>query len=186
VIDVWLGAGVRLVQLRAKQMEGGPLLELARELRARTQASGARLIVNDRADIARLARADGVHVGQDDLPPADVRAIVGADRIIGFSTHNDEQIESACAASISYLAIGPVFATRTKTNAGDAPVGLAGVRRASDRAAAAGLPVVAIGGITLENAPDVMAAGASSIAVITDLLVGDPGDRCRAYLRMLQ
>ena len=185
LLDVWLGAGVRLVQLRAKAMAGGPLLELARAAAARTSAAGAVLIVNDRADVARLARAGGVHVGQSDLEPRDARRIVGEAAWVGVSTHSAAQAQAVSREKIDYLAVGPVFATRTKGGSADEPIGLAGVRQGVAAAHEAGLPVVAIGGITLDLAPGVIAAGASSVAVISDLLVGDPAQRCRAYLEVL-
>jgi thiamine-phosphate pyrophosphorylase len=184
LLDAWLGSGVRLVQLRAKTLASGPLLALADAMVARTRRAGATCIVNDRADIARMAGADGVHVGQDDLTPRDVRRIVGAGGIVGLSTHASAQVEAALLEPISYVAIGPVFATRTKPDGAD-PVGLAGVRQAADRARTAGLPVVAIGGITLGRVQEVLAAGASAVAVISDLLAEAPGDRAGAYVKVL-
>jgi thiamine-phosphate pyrophosphorylase len=140
------------------------------------------VIVNDRADIAKLAGADGVHLGQEDLPPAGARAILGPTAIIGRSTHSVAQIESAAREPVSYLAIGPVFQTRTKATGYDA-VGLSLVRAA----AGTGVPVVAIGGITLDTAPDVIAAGATSVAVIGDLLsTRDPSSRVREYMARLE
>jgi thiamine-phosphate pyrophosphorylase len=152
---------------------------------ARVRRAGGLLIVNDRADIARMSGAVGVHVGQEDLSPEDVRRVVGPDRIVGRSTHSGVQVEAALLEPISYVAIGPVFATRTKGAAAAAPVGLSGVRGAAARAGAVGVPVVAIGGITLACARDVVAAGASSIAVISDLLSEDAAGRARAYLDVL-
>jgi thiamine-phosphate pyrophosphorylase len=141
--------------------------------------------VNDRADIAALAGADGVHVGQDDLPPRHVRRVVGDRAIVGLSTHTLEQVDAALDAPISYLAIGPVFGTATKTT-GYEPIGLERVGSAAQRARARGLPLVAIGGITLARAAFVVEAGAASVAVIGDLLAGgDPEARVRAYLERL-
>lgn len=137
-------------------------------------------MINDRPDIARLARADGVHVGQDDLSVEDTRALLGPEAIVGVSTHDETQIDAAARTSATYLAIGPVYATHTK-DTGYTARGLDLVRRA----AATGRPVVAIGGMTLERAPDVLAAGAASVAVISDLLVGDPEARVRQYLGRL-
>jgi thiamine-phosphate pyrophosphorylase len=145
----------------------------------------ARVIINDRADIARLAGAAGVHVGQDDLPPAAVRALLGDAAELGLSTHSSEQVERAVLEPVSYVAIGPVFGTATKAT-GYAPLGLDVVRAAAARAGAKGLPVVAIGGITLENALSVLQAGAASVAVIGDLLAtGDPEARTRAFVERL-
>lgn len=181
LLDIWLTAGVRLVQLRAKTLPSGALLELAREVARRVTAAGGMAILNDRPDIARMAGATGVHVGQDDLAPAEVRAIAGPDAIVGISTHTDEQVRRALEQPIDYLAIGPVFATTTKGPPTDPPVGIAGVRRAAEKAKAAGIPVVAIGGITLDSARDVLAAGVTSVAVITDLLAGDPAARVHVW-----
>jgi thiamine-phosphate pyrophosphorylase len=185
VLDVWLDAGVRLIQLRAKTMASGATLVLAETIVERTRAAGARFIVNDRADIATLAGADGVHLGQDDLRPADVRRVLlPPPAIVGLSTHNDTQARDACAQPISYLAIGPVFATTSKTRP-DPVVGLDGVRMAVACATPHALPVVAIGGITLERAPSVIAAGASSVAVISDLLADDLAECARVFVDAL-
>jgi thiamine-phosphate pyrophosphorylase len=147
--------------------------------------AGAILIVNDRADIARLAGADGVHIGQDDLSPAAARRVVGDTLMVGLSTHTSAQIAAAVREPVSYLAIGPVFGTATKVTGYDA-IGLRAVASAAASARGAGLPLVAIGGITLETAPSVIEAGASAVAVIGDLLsTGDPEARARAYLERL-
>jgi thiamine-phosphate pyrophosphorylase len=141
--------------------------------------------VNDRADVARLVGAAGVHVGQEDLAPAEVRSILGEHAILGRSTHTSAQLEKALAEPISYVAVGPVFATSTKSTGYDA-LGLASVREAARRTSALGLPLVAIGGITLDRAEAVLEQGAASVAVIGDLLVtDDPQGRVRAYLRRL-
>jgi thiamine-phosphate pyrophosphorylase len=143
------------------------------------------ILINDRADIARLTGADGVHVGQDDLPPVAVRALVGKEPFVGLSTHTLDQVDAAVREPVNYLAIGPVFGTVTKRT-GYEKVGLEMVRAAARRAAARGLPLVAIGGITLETAPSVLEAGAASVAVIGDLLAaGDPEARVRAFVERL-
>jgi thiamine-phosphate pyrophosphorylase len=183
--DIWLDAGIRLIQLRAKQLSAGPLLDLADWCARRAAGSDATFIVNDRVDIAKLAGAAGVHVGQQDLSPADARAILGPGAIVGISTHDDAQIEAGVAAPVDYVAIGPAFATATKVNP-DPIVGLAGVRRAAAAARPSGLPVVAIGGITIDTAPALIEAGASAVAVIGDLVAGDPAARAREYLRALR
>ena len=185
VVEAWLGSGITLIQLRAKHLEGGPFLTLARTLRARTARAGIRLLINDRVDIAALAEAEGVHVGQDDLSPDDVRGVLGAHAIVGLSTHSDAQMHDAVRTSASYLAIGPVFATQSKANP-DAAVGLAGVARAAAIAAAAGRPLVAIGGISLAHASAVLRAGASSVAVISDLIAPDLAERARAFVAALR
>jgi thiamine-phosphate pyrophosphorylase len=183
--SAYLEGGARLLQLRAKQARSGELLDLASSIVLRAHAAGGIVILNDRADIARLAGADGVHVGQDDLGPSVVRAIVGSASLVGLSTHTTEQVDRALREPIGYLAVGPVFRTGTKATGYDA-VGLDRVRYAAARAAARGLPVVAIGGITLERAADVLAVGAGSVAVISDLLsTGDPETRVRAYVDRL-
>jgi thiamine-phosphate pyrophosphorylase len=184
LLDLWLGAGVRLLQLRAKTLASGELLSLAEQMAARCRSAGATFIVNDRVDVACLSGADGVHVGQDDLPAAAARRLAGDAAIIGLSTHTDMQLGEACGAPVSYVAIGPTFSTSTKSSS-NADVGLAGVSRAAAQIHAAGLPIVAIGGITLSTAPGVVAAGADAVAVIADLLVGDPGKRARQYLAAL-
>jgi thiamine-phosphate pyrophosphorylase len=186
VLDAWLDAGVRLWQLRAKTTPSGPLLELLDQAVARTHGVGGRLIVNDRFDLALMAGADGVHLGQTDLSPAAVRAVAAAPFVVGRSTHTDDQVRAGCAEPVSYLAIGPVFPTASKGGTPDPPVGLAGVRRAADEARRAGVPVVAIGGITLDRAAAVLQAGAASVAVIADLLTGDPGRRLGEYDRTLR
>ena len=186
-IDVgraFVSAGARLIQLRCKSMASGPFLALAGAMLEDAEAAGAILIINDRADITRISGAHGLHVGQDDLTPADARHVIGARSILGLSTHTREQWELAVREPISYMAIGPAFGTDTKRT-GYTAVGLDTVTEASTAARARGLPTVAIGGITLENAASVIEAGASSVAVISDLVKGDPEARCRAFLRAL-
>ena len=170
--------GAEWLQLRAKSESGAALLELADAVVA--AASGARVIVNDRADIAAMSGAAGVHVGQDDLPVDDARKIVGADAIVGVSTHDPAQVRPALGTSATYVAVGPIFRTGTK-DTGYAPRGYELIREAAGR----GKPIVAIGGITLETAREVISAGAASVAVISDLFVVDPVDRVRQYLRIL-
>ena len=143
--------------------------------------AGALVIVNDRADLAAMAGAAGVHVGQQDLPPEAARSIVGPRAILGVSTHTEEQVDEAVAGPSDYVAVGPVFSTATK-DTGYEPRGLALVRYAAQR----GKPVVAIGGVTLERAPAVLAAGAAAVAVISDLISPEGAEaRVRALLRAL-
>ncbi len=184
VACAFLAGGARWLQLRAKAIGGGAFLDLANAILQDTNAAGGTLIINDRADIAALSGAPGLHVGQDDLTPADARTVIGVEAILGLSTHTPEQWERAVREPISYMAIGPVFGTGTK-DTGYQAIGLETVRRASEAAARQGLPTVAIGGITLENAASVIAAGAASVAVITDLLKGDPEVRCRSFVQAL-
>ena len=180
----YLDGGARLLQLRAKHLPSAPFLELCDELVRMTSPYSASIIVNDRADLAVMARAAGVHVGQDDLAPADARGLLGPAAIVGFSTHTVAQIEAALREPITYLAVGPVFGTTTK-DTGYSAVGLDLVSTAVRLAGA--IPVVAIGGITLETAPSVLEAGATSVAVIGDLLMhGNPRGRVAAYLQRLE
>jgi thiamine-phosphate pyrophosphorylase len=146
---------------------------------------GARVIVNDRADVAAMAGAAGVHLGQTDLSVSAARDILGPEALIGVSTHNREQIDRVVKETdaVDYLAVGPVYATVTKAT-GYSTVGLELVTDASGRAS--GRPVVAIGGITLERVAEVIDAGATSVAVISDLLTeGDPERRVADYVRVL-
>ncbi|MEO8678448.1 MAG: thiamine phosphate synthase [Vicinamibacterales bacterium] len=179
-----LSAGVRCLQLRAKPWGSGAMLDLAQAMVADAAAAGAVVIINDRVDVAAIAGAHGVHVGQDDLPPAEARRIVGEPSILGFSTHTAAQLLEGLAEPVSYLAVGPVFGTGTKATGYEA-IGLEAVERAAAIVMPQAIPLVAIGGITLDRAPMVIAAGATSVAVISDLLAGDPEARARAFLRAL-
>ena len=172
-----------MLQLRAKNLPSGQFLQLCDALVDLTRGYSAILIVNDRVDVARLSGAHGVHVGQDDLPPAEARSQLGADAVVGFSTHSIAQAEAALHEPVSYIAVGPVFGTSTK-DTGYCAVGLDLVSDASRLAGP--LPIVAIGGITLDNARSVIDAGAWAVAVISDLLVSAPSARVRAFLRILE
>ncbi len=165
-------------------MPSGQFLELANVILEDAREAGATLIVNDRADLARLSGAHGLHVGQTDLTPADARKLIGTTAILGLSTHDEGQWTAALREPVSYIAIGPTFGTGTKAT-GYSAIGLPTVTAASTAAREAGLPAVAIGGITLENAASVIETGASAVAVISDLLKGDPEARCRAFLGIL-
>lgn len=182
--DEYLRAGVRLLQLRAKKVSGADFLALCDSVVERAAEFGGLVIVNDRADLAKIAGAAGVHVGQDDLPVSDVRKLMGTDAIVGISTHSRLQLDTAASEpAASYLAVGPIYATASK-DTGHQPVGLELVRHAVR--VAGGRPVVAIGGITLDRARSVIEAGAAAVAVISDLLVtGDPAARVRAFLDRL-
>ena len=181
-----LDGGATCLQIRAKHAASDWLLQCVDSVVTRAgKYEGALVIVNDRADIARAAGASGVHVGQEDLSPAAVRRILGDQALVGLSTHTAAQLEGALAQPISYVAIGPVFQTDTKRTGREA-FGLDGVRARANMPRSRGLPVVAIGGITLDRAASVMNAGASAVAVITDLLAGgDPRARVAAYVRVL-
>lgn len=165
-------------------MASGPLVALAREFANAAERASATFILNDRADLARMAGAAGVHLGQTDLRPADARHVLGADAIVGLSTHTPEELHAAMREAVDYVAVGAVFRTSIKGPA-HPTIGTEFVRQAAVLGAAHDKPIVAIGGITLETAPSVLDAGASSIAVITDLLVGDPVDRARQYLSVI-
>ena len=175
VVDTLARAGARLIQLRVKGLADRPWLAMARAALAAARASGAPLVVNDRADIARIVGADGLHVGQDDLTGTDARKVVGPGVLLGVSTHHLAQLAAAAAEPVDYVAIGPVFPTRTKDNP-DPVIGLEMVRRAR---AATSRPLVAIGGITRDNARSVVDAGADGVAVIADLM--DAPDLARAF-----
>lgn len=177
-------AGVQILQYRNKSEDSARMLMEARELRqllpASDRADAVKLIMNDRADLCLAAEFDGVHVGQDDLSPDGARKIVGANRWLGVSTHNPDQLLEANKTSADYLAIGPVFGTSSKANP-DPVVGLAGVREARRLTTR---PLVAIGGITRENCRSVLDAGADSVAVISDL-IREPAKSAEEFLRIL-
>jgi thiamine-phosphate pyrophosphorylase len=195
-----MAGGCTLLQYRNKAGNARIMLDQARELRRLlcqdqnphfSQNQGevghpsidrsVRLIMNDRADLCLAAGFDGVHVGQEDLSPGSVRAIIGPERWLGVSTHNPEQLREADLTSADYLAIGPVFATSSKEKP-DPVVGLEGVRRARSLTRK---PLVAIGGITRANAASVIEAGADSVAVISDLL-REPRKSAEEFFRILR
>jgi thiamine-phosphate pyrophosphorylase len=188
VCRAWLSAGVRLIQLRAKQLSPGAFLDLADETVGMCREVGALLIINDRADIAAMTGAAGVHLGQDDLTPADARLGLDPSAIVGLSTHEPGQVAAGVHEPVSYLAIGPIYATSTKDTGYEA-LGLERLREAAAVTRGARLPLVAIGGLTLERALAVREAGADTIAVITDLLAASNLSgveaRARAWLSRL-
>lgn len=174
-----LAGGATVLQLRLKQLGDGPSLAFAREALVRTRAAGALLFVNDRFDLALLAGADGVHLGQDDLAPERIPADARARLLVGLSTHTLEQVRESRTRPVDYVAFGPVFGTRSKASEFP-PRGLALLREA---VALAGRPLVAIGGITAENAARVREAGAVAVAVISAIAdASDPVEATR-YLR---
>jgi thiamine-phosphate pyrophosphorylase len=177
--DELAAGGCKMLQYRNKSRNARAMLEQARELKKHLGDS-VRLIMNDRADLCLAADFDGVHVGQGDLSPESVRRIIGPDRWLGVSTHNPEQLRDADLTPADYLAIGPVFATSSKQNA-DPVVGLEGVRGARQLTRK---PLVAIGGITRSNAAPVIAAGADSVAVISELL-REPRKSAEDFFRIL-
>jgi thiamine-phosphate pyrophosphorylase len=175
-------AGVRLLQYRNKSAPARELFERCNKLANLLLPQGVSFVVNDRADVAALAGASGVHVGQEDLGVEEVRQVVGAEKLVGASTHNLEQFQRAAGSSADYIAVGPIFATDTKSNP-DPVIGTAFIRKIrplTDK------PIVAIGGITLERASEIIEAGADCVAVISDILrAPEPGARARQYIDLL-
>ena len=186
-VEHLIEGGATLIQLREKLLSPRAFYREAEEALKIARARGVRLVINDRADIALALGADGVHLGQDDMPPEAARRLLGNDAIIGFSTHSVEQAIEAARMPLTYVAIGPVFATSSKERP-DPMVGLEGIRRVRDAIGQA-LPLVAIGGITHENARSVLDAGADCVAVIAALVAAAGGSeiasRARRFLHDL-
>lgn len=192
IVRLLLTGGATLIQLRDKDASAKELLDAARECLALTRPAGAKLIINDRVDVALTADADGVHLGQDDLTVEEAREILGHDKIIGLSTHSLEQFQAAMSTSADYLAVGPVYQTTTKEN----PSPTVGLELITAAKALADRPLVAIGGITIERARAVIEAGADSVAVISALypwpkkldLASKPdiAQQVRKFLRLLK
>lgn len=177
-----MDAGVKLLQYRAKNAGARELWAESRAIAEMARRAKCTFIVNDRPDVAYLAGADGVHVGQDDLEVEQARKLIGPDRWVGVSTHNLEQFRQAAATSADYIAVGPIFQTSSKAN----PDPVVGTELLGQVRALTGKPIVAIGGITLERAADVLAAGADSVAAISDILTAkDPAGMAREFIRRL-
>jgi len=176
-------AGVRLLQYRNKGASARGLFECSKRLSSLLVPQGVTFLVNDRADVASAVEASGVHVGQEDLRAEAARSVIGTGKLLGVSTHNLDQFKDAAATSADYVAVGPVFSTSTKANP-DPVVGIEFIRRVrllTDK------PIVAIGGITLDRAAEVIRAGADSVAVVSDIfLAPDPGQRARQYIELLE
>ena len=168
VLRELLAGGVSILQVRVKSLAPSDFFALARRARVETRARGCKLIINDRADIALACDADGVHLGQDDLPLAAGRKLMG-EKIVGISTHNIEQAREAERNGADYIGFGPMFGTSTK-NTGFAPRGIEMLRQIR---AEVKLPIVAIGGINEQNVQQVWQAGAGSAAIISDILGTD-------------
>jgi thiamine-phosphate pyrophosphorylase len=182
IAEALFRGGAQLVQVRNKEASSGILLNQVERIMS-IAPPGSLVIVNDRVDVARIARAGGVHLGQHDMPVAAARKILGPAVIIGVSTHSAEQAREAVTLPIDYLAIGPIFRTSTKKNP-DPVVGIEGLRAVARLTAK---PIVAIGGITLETSRDVFIAGAHSIAVIRDLLdAADIAGRVQMWIKQSQ
>ncbi len=171
-----------VLQWRFKGLTDAEALAGARELRAATRETGVLFFINDRPDLARLVLADGVHVGQEDLDPADVRRIL-PEALIGVSTHNPGQFEAALESPADYIAVGPVFGTASKAN----PDPVVGVDFVSWAASRTTRPIVAIGGLNALNAASVARAGARGLAVISELMKAqDPAEASRALVRQIR
>ena len=181
--EAYLKGCARWLQIRAAGVSSSTFQRWCDRIVEAAHRYDATVVVNDRADVARLAGAAGVHVGQQDISVEDARRQLGARAIVGLSTHTIAELDASRALAVTYVAVGPIYVTTTKMT-GYSEAGLGLVRAASDLRPAR--PVVAIGGITLGRAPEVLRAGASSVAVISDLLRGnDPASRVRAYVTAL-
>jgi len=179
--EALFNAGARIIQVRNKRGSARELLEQVERILS-FAPRGAEIIVNDRVDVALISGAGGVHLGQDDVPPVEARRILGLDRMIGFSTHNLEQAMRAEKLPVDYVAVGPIFLTATK----ERPDAVVGLENLSAICLAIRKPVVAIGGIKLENAEDVLKAGATSVAVISDVLSApDVASRVQSWIERL-
>ena len=180
MLEAALSGGVDIVQLRLKEAADEEILAASRWFREACDRHGALFVLNDRPDLVERSGADGVHVGQGDLSPAQARAFVGSERIVGLSTHSEEQLAAATGEPVDYVAVGPVFETPTKP--GRPGVGLELVRFAAERVS---IPWFAIGGIELGNAADVVAAGAERIAVVRAIRDADDPAAAARSLRVL-
>lgn len=182
VVEEALAGGVRAVQLREKDLTPRELLELARTMRELTGRCGARLIINDRVDIALAVDADGVHLGEASIPAAAARRILGPDRLIGVSCHDTEGALAAETSGADFITFGPVYPTPSKAAYGP-PVG---VERLSKTAELLRIPVFALGGIKREKTSEVMATGAAGVALISAIIAaGNPAEEARAFLSLL-
>lgn len=178
-VEELVAGGVTLLQYRNKSEQAREMLDQARALKAAV-GNRAQLIMNDRADICLAADFEGLHVGQDDLAPSSARSIIGESRWLGVSTHNPEQLRTADSSPCDYIAIGPIFETRSKERP-DPVVGLVGLRKARELTLK---PLVAIGGITRATAVSVLDAGADSVAIISDL-ISEPRKSAEEFLAIL-
>ena len=174
--------GATFIQLRDKIAPAGEFFRTASRAVDFAKSVGLRIVINDRVDLAIALGADGVHLGQDDLPPIHARRLLGDERTIGFSTHTIEQVRAALELPVDYIAFGPIFGTSTKKNP-DPVVGIDGLRSA--REIAKDIPLVAIGGITRSNVAEVLSAGAHSAAIISDLL-SDPDEISQTTAALLE
>ncbi len=170
VVRAMLAGGIRVIQYREKMKDARAMYEECMEIRRLTREKGALFIVNDHIDLAMAVDADGVHIGQSDLPPAVVRKLIGDDKVLGLSTHDSQEAREAEALGcVDYIGVGPIFATQTKTDALE-PIGYDNL---TEVCAAVSFPVVAIGGIKENKVADVLAKGASMVAIISDIVADD-------------
>jgi len=178
VVRAALEGGVKAVQLREKDLSGRELFVLAKELRAITKEFGARLLINDRPDIALAVAADGVHIGANSLPVSEVRRLLGPGYLIGYSAHSAAEALQAAADGASFVTFSPVYFTPSKAAYG-APVGVEKLAEAAEKLK---IPLFALGGIKLENISEVMAAGASGIALISAIIAANDPKTASANL----
>lgn len=173
--------GIRILQYREKRQykAGGAMLDECRQIRQLTREAGVLLVINDYPDLALLVDADGVHVGQEDYPVPEVRRLLGPDKLIGLSTHNPAQAAAAVQAGADYIGVGPIFSTQTKEDV-CAPVGLSYLEHV---ARTCPLPFVAIGGIKTHNLSEVVALGARSVCLVTEIVAASD---IRSTVRALQ
>jgi thiamine-phosphate pyrophosphorylase len=178
VVEQMIKSGLKIIQYREKRPSKSynTILEECRQIRALTRAAGVSFIVNDYVDVAMLVDADGVHVGQDDLPVAEVKKLLGRDKIIGLSTHSPQQAKDAVRAGADYIGVGPIFATKTKDDVCD-PVGFSYLDWVIENIS---LPFVAIGGIKLHNVNQIVQRGAETICLVTEI-VGAPDIVARVH-----
>jgi thiamine-phosphate pyrophosphorylase len=185
VAEAMITGGVTTIQYREKRPDKShrQMLDECRRIRELTRAAGVLFIVNDYAEIALLAEADGVHVGQDDLPVPELRRLLGPDKIIGLSTHTPEQAREAIAQGADYIGVGPIFATQTKTDV-VAPVGFAYLEHVARNSP---LPFAAIGGIKEHNIAEVVRRGAKTVCLVTDIVgSADIAAKVRALKRIIE
>lgn len=181
IVRAAIQGGATMIQLRAKSATTRAIVTLGQALHEVTRSAGVPLIINDRIDIALALDAEGVHVGQDDMPAAIARRIMGPDRILGVSAETVAQAQQAARDGADYLGVGTVFATPSKADVGP-PIGIAGL---TEIARGVALPVVAIGGITIENARSVMEAGAAGLAVISAVVGARDAAHAARQLRQI-
>ena len=168
VVEQMITGGIKIIQYREKRPSKSynTILEECRQIREMTRAAGVTFIVNDYVDVALLVDADGVHVGQDDLPVGEVKKLLGRDKIVGLSTHSPKQAEAAVRAGADYIGVGPIFSTRTKDDVCD-PVGFSYLDWVVENIS---LPFVAIGGIKLHNIDQIVRRGAKTICLVTEIV----------------